>query len=806
MYKQEQLTALLADRRILIAGYGREGQSTHALLRRLLPEAPVDIARNDEEIFACLAKTSYDSIIKSPGIPTMKFEGRCDLDTITSQTDLFLQVYGSQTLAVTGTKGKSTTTTLLHHLLRNSFPERNVVLAGNMGIPLFDILDQLDERSLVVAEFSCHQLENIHRGPHIGILLNLYQEHLDHYHDYHGYQMAKMQMVLRMDEHDHCFYCTDSHDLQAIVEQQESNISATLHPYSLSTAQHSPIAQWKTSLCGDHNLCNIYAAVSAARLAGAPEKSLQDALTTFKGLPHRLELVGTYNNGLSARTPGQPGHRVTFYNDSISTIPEATIAAIEALQKVNTLILGGFDRGIDYHILGDFLRQNPLGQQVQNIVFVGQAGRRMMQEWDLPDRNTLVEDDYTLIVPWCYTFTESDRICLLSPAAASYDAFKNFEERGDTFKKLVESIPEGNDGLSPWADIRHDLHDHPQTAGNEQYAHDLIVSHLQELHPDKVYTHVGGYGVIAFWGEEPSAPTIAFRADIDALPTGHHCGHDGHTTILLRLAELIDKDVHGSTPLLLIWQPAEETGEGARAVLETGILQQYNIKSIYALHNLPGYPLGTVVLCPRTFAAASTGVIYHLQGRETHASTPEMGINPGLAVAEIIDRFNGLNVVNGEFRQSTLICVRVGELAFGTSAGEAEVMFTLRAFTNGAMEQLLAEANAAVDEIAARHKLKVDRILREPFRATENNGDCVETIEKAAEEVPLRVRYQMEPNRWSEDFAEYLVHFKGAMFGIGSGENHAELHHPDYDFPDELIEPAARVFFSLIPFQNKSTH
>ena len=249
--------------------------------------------------------------------------------------------------------------------------------------------------------------------------------------------------------------------------------------------------------------------------------------------------------------------------------------------------------------------------------------------------------------------------------------------------------------------------------------------------------------------------------------------------------------------ILLLWQPAEETGTGSRAILDTCILQQYNIRAIYGLHNLPGYPLGTVVLCPRTFAAASTGIVYHLDGRETHASTPEMGINPGLAVAEIINRFNGFNGGNGEFRQSTLICVHIGSPAFGTSAGHGEVMFTLRAFTNDEMERLLADANAAVDEIAAKHGLSVSRTLVEPFRATENNGDCVELIEKAAEEVPLRVRYQMEPNRWSEDFAEYLMEFPGAMFGIGSGEHQPELHHPSYDFPDALIEPAAQLFFRL---------
>ena len=385
--------------------------------------------------------------------------------------------------------------------------------------------------------------------------------------------------------------------------------------------------------------------------------------------------------------------------------------------------------------------------------------------------------------------------------------------------------------------IRHDLHEHPQTAGCEEYAHDTIVKHLQGLHPDKVYTHVGGWGVIAVWLAKDSRnnaiiqshnlPTVAFRADTDALPIGHRCGHDGHTTILLRLAELVDSATGGSatSSVLLLWQPAEETGTGSQAVLDSGILQQYNIKAFYGLHNLPGYPLGTVVLCPHTFAAASTGVVYHLDGRETHASTPEMGVNPGLAVAEIIktfsqfnnhpptvksidpdNRVSGLTQNGEEFRQSTLICVHLGSPAFGTSAGHAEVMFTLRAFTNDAMERLLADANQVVDEVAARHGLTVSRTLVEPFHATENDPECVESIREAVEELHvsgdsqfsiLNSQFKDEPNRWSEDFAEYLLHYKGAMFGIGSGESQPELHHPDYDFPDALIEPAAQLFFKL---------
>ena len=380
--------------------------------------------------------------------------------------------------------------------------------------------------------------------------------------------------------------------------------------------------------------------------------------------------------------------------------------------------------------------------------------------------------------------------------------------------------------MTDYSELRHQLHEHPQTAGNEQFAHDMIVRHLQGLHPDKVYTHVGGWGVIAVWearnvdkinddkliGSADNVstyqhPTIAFRADTDALPVGHRCGHDGHTTILLRLAELVDGNVstYQHINILLLWQPAEETGEGARAVLESGILQQYNIQAFYALHNLPGYPLGTVVLCPRTFAAASTGVVYRLDGRETHASTPEMGINPGMAIAEIIQRFNG-----GEagFRQCTLICIRVGQPAFGTSAGHGEVMFTLRAFTNSEMEKLLSEANQVVDEVSARYGLKVSRSLVEPFRATENHEECVNALMRQCVSVGATNTNAItqshtnaiiikEPFRWSEDFAEYLQHFPGAMFGIGAGEEHPELHHPDYDFPDDIIEPAARLFLRL---------
>ena len=434
MYRQQQLTALLSDRHILIAGYGREGKSTHALLQKLVPGISPDIACNDNEIYTFLQKATegnrpYDLIIKSPGISTIKFEGRCNLGSITSQTDLFLQVYHDHTVAVTGTKGKSTTTTLIHHILDRALgSKQHIILAGNMGIPLFDILDQVDEEAIVVAEFSCHQLENIHRAPHIGVILNLYQEHLDHYHDYHDYQMAKMQMMLRQQPEDHCFYCSDSADLVNRVAEVGPQVCSQLHPYAFT----KELTQHPTPLKGNHNLSNIEVARQVTALFGITTSQFYAALDTFHGLPHRLELIGTYRD-------------ITFYNDSISTIPEAAIAAVEALQQVDTLILGGFDRDIDYTALADYLADpTHAGCRVSNLVFVGHAGARMLQEWtDRPDepiqgRNTLVADDYDTIVRWTYQHTQPGRICLLSPAAASYDAFRNFEHRGDSFKALVK--------------------------------------------------------------------------------------------------------------------------------------------------------------------------------------------------------------------------------------------------------------------------------------------------------------------------------------------------------------------------------
>ena len=260
----------------------------------------------------------------------------------------------------------------------------------------------------------------------------------------------------------------------------------------------------------------------------------------------------------------------------------------------------------------------------------------------------------------------------------------------------------------------------------------------------------------------------------------------------------------------MIFQPEEETGLGAQKIIDSGVLQQYDIRCILAVHNIPGYPLNEVLLSDTTFAAASSGLVYQLQGRPTHASTPELGVNPGLAVAEIIQRMQQFNTMRANddvslqnesqfsifnYQLSTLIAVRLGQRAFGTSAGDAEVMYTLRAFTNDTMQRLLDAAHGMVADVAQRYGLQESHELVEPFRATENSPEVVAQLQAITEAQHRHVTRLPQPFRWSEDFANYLVHYPGALLGIGAGEQHLELHHPDYDFPDAIIEPTAQLLY-----------
>lgn len=418
--KKAQLIKLLKPHKIAILGYGREGQSTHKLLKEILPNKEILIADDNSEFASCGLQDEMlkdcTLYIKTPGISMKKLQN-IDRDKITSQTDIFLQLYSKQTIGISGTKGKSTTSNLVYKiLLEQGF---DTLLAGNIGVPLLDILPSIKEDTIIVAELSAHQLQFIHTSPKVSILLNLFEEHLDHFVDYSEYINSKYHIASLQTKDDTFIYNLDSSDIKTSI----NNLPIKSNLLTFSKSESLEIEP--DYLKGEHNLMNINAALLATQAFGAEKSKALKTAKSFMPLSHRLEFV-TEKNG------------VKYYNDSISTIPQASIEAIKALKEVQTIILGGMDRGIDY---------SPLTEQIdnfkiKNIVFVGQAGRRMKNEMQekVNKFQILVSDDYSEIVKWCSVNTEKGMICLLSPAASSYDMFKNFEHRGEVFSKLVKEI------------------------------------------------------------------------------------------------------------------------------------------------------------------------------------------------------------------------------------------------------------------------------------------------------------------------------------------------------------------------------
>lgn len=432
----------MEGRKVLLLGFGREGQSTYRLIRRFLPQQPIIIADasetvrehellvGDNQLSLQLGNNyldnlhRFDVVVKSPGVTLKDLAYTLSGTLITSQTDLFLRRYSSQVIGVTGTKGKSTTASLVYHILDNA--GRDAVLLGNIGTPAFHFLERITERTLIVYELSSHQLEYIIRSPRISILLNIYQEHLDAYRSFEEYQLAKMNIAKYQHEGDYCIYNADD----PLIREHIANLRGEQEflPVTLSAQKEpKPYHFHNRYLRGDHNLRNVLVAATACRLTGLDDNNIAEGIDSFKGLGHRMEYVGHF-------------HGIDFYNDSIATIPEACMAAVRAIPGVGTLLLGGFDRGVAYGELAEFL----LESEVETFIVTGMAGARIaeaMENKGLQGKRLIRIHRFEEFLPHVIKYTQPGRVCLLSPAAASYDEFRSFEERGMRFAELVRSVP-----------------------------------------------------------------------------------------------------------------------------------------------------------------------------------------------------------------------------------------------------------------------------------------------------------------------------------------------------------------------------
>ncbi|SIT80036.1 amidohydrolase [Pontibacter indicus] len=365
--------------------------------------------------------------------------------------------------------------------------------------------------------------------------------------------------------------------------------------------------------------------------------------------------------------------------------------------------------------------------------------------------------------------------------------------------------------------LRHHLHQHPELSGLEYQTSHTLQNFLERYQPDEIIKDLGGTGFAAvFHGKVThEGPTVLFRAELDALPTleqnelpytstqkgvSHKCGHDGHMATLTGLASLLQQQPLTRGRVVLLFQPAEETGAGAWDVLHTTAFQRIAPDYVFALHNMPGLPMGQVLVRSGIFAAASVGLQVKLHGKESHAAEPENGLNPGEGMSELIQALNALVREPQQFQDLTLLTVvhaRLGEVAFGTNPGFATVMATLRAFEQEDLDKLKSLALEAVKLVSVKYGLKCAVIWVEEFPATRNSTDAVELVQSAAQYLRMDVKEAERPVRWSEDFGHFTNRYSGALFGLGSGINQPQLHHADYDFPDELIPVGATLFYRI---------
>jgi len=448
-----ELVNYLENKKILILGFGLEGQSTYKFIRKYLKNKTLYIADQKEQFYkenSLLDKEKnavyisgekyldnlkdYDLIIKTPGISFAKINIEEFENKIKSQLELLLEFFDVYTIGITGTKGKSTTSSLIYEVLKRQ--EIECMFLGNIGLPVFDYIDQIKEKTTLVLEMSSHQLEYMNKSTNIAILLNIYEEHLDHYKTLNSYADAKCNIFKYQSDEDYFLYNIDSQ----ILERKVNEYKIKSKKYKISIKDNTNESDKvilidnkvylnnkklynqsdKRKLLGKYNLSNIMFVLTISEILKLDLNKTIETINDFEPLPHRIEKVGEFNG-------------ITYYNDAIATIPEATINSVEALEKVNTLIIGGMDRGVSFDNFIKYLNES----NIENLICMPKTGHDIGKKIENKRINVTLVETIEEAVILAKNVTKKGTICLLSPAAASYGFFKNFKEKGDTFKRLV---------------------------------------------------------------------------------------------------------------------------------------------------------------------------------------------------------------------------------------------------------------------------------------------------------------------------------------------------------------------------------
>jgi UDP-N-acetylmuramoylalanine--D-glutamate ligase len=449
----KELLNYLENKNIVILGFGMEGESSYRFLRKSFPEKQLFIV--DKNINLLEGKTElmedpflevslgenyllgieqYDLILKAPGISLKDIDISNFENKITSQLELFLEFFDICTIGITGTKGKSTTSSLIYKILEDQ--QKQAFLLGNIGEPIFNDIENMDENSIAVIELSSHALEFVKKSTRIGIILDIYEEHLDHYKSLEKYIEAKYNIAKYQNNNDFLIYNFDNDFMNNYNFKYKENdfaVSTKKVPevknkvflkdnFIYCNNEKCMNIDEEMNLKGMYNINNIMFIFAVCCILNLNiEKSIK-SIKEFKPLEHRLEFVANVNG-------------VEYYNNSIATIPESTIEAIKALKNVNTVIVGGKDRGVNQIEFIEYLKNC----EVENIICLPKTGEYIYEGLEGSNKNIYFTSELEDAVKIAKKVTKKDFTCLLSPAASSYGYFKNFEERGKLFKKYVMS-------------------------------------------------------------------------------------------------------------------------------------------------------------------------------------------------------------------------------------------------------------------------------------------------------------------------------------------------------------------------------
>lgn len=460
------MSRFFSGKKVIVVGFGREGVSTVKYLNDLGDAEKIGIAdiklREDlgTEAISLLAENpkltthfgenyldklnEYDVIVRSPGIsPYLKeiIGVRKDGTILTSQTKIFFDQFPGVIAGVTGTKGKSTTASLIFNILREA--GKDALLVGNIGKPALDVLRDSKSETIAVYEMSSHQLVDLDKSPHVAVLLDMAAEHLDYYKSSDQYFEAKANIAKYQKSSDYLIL-NPSHEQPAKISNLSNanliNISleekdcpgAYLQNGSLFYCENDEksireiITADEVPLIGKFNIENVLPAIAATSVLGVTVENQKEAIFKFEPLPHRLEKVGVYKG-------------IEFYNDSLSTLPESAVAALDALgNKVETIILGGSDRNLSFKGLAESIGES----SVKTVILFPTSGTRIEDAIKLSASKvkTVLVDSMKEAVELAYTNTGTGKICLMSPASPSFSMFSDYAERGDEFRRLVNKL------------------------------------------------------------------------------------------------------------------------------------------------------------------------------------------------------------------------------------------------------------------------------------------------------------------------------------------------------------------------------